>query len=145
MYTQIHTCWEVFNTPPNMMWHLGIWLSGRLGSIKFIYRLDDCKGLFQLKLSYDSKICKMTPVCSCAGLPSRGTQTGWRNEPVGTLQTSVKANPAPVWKPPPAMTQPGACWAGATLWKKLWRCWWAVPKQHRGPPPSSCAPVPWFS
>lgn len=36
----------------------------------------------------------------------------WAN---GTIKNSVKANPALVWKPLPAMTQPGTSWAGATL------------------------------
>lgn len=54
MYAQTHAHWEVFKRPVDVAAGVDT-TSGGLGNIKFIYRLDDCKGL---KLSYDSKICR---------------------------------------------------------------------------------------
>jgi len=36
------------------MWHFGTWLSGGLGSVRFMVGLNDLKSLFQTKLFYDS-------------------------------------------------------------------------------------------
>jgi len=36
------------------MWHLEMWFSGVLGSIRFMVGLNDIKGLFWLKLFHDS-------------------------------------------------------------------------------------------
>ena len=41
------------------MWHLGMWFSGGLGSVRVMVGLNDIKGLFQPKLFYDSIILKV--------------------------------------------------------------------------------------
>lgn len=68
-----------------------------------------------------------------AGLPLRGTTTGWGKEPTGPLWNSwgQRQSPAPVKKQLRAMTQPGGCWAGAAPWKKPWGCWWAAERATR--------------
>ena len=37
-----------------MMWCLGTWFSGGLGSVRFTVGLDDLKGIFEPKRFYDS-------------------------------------------------------------------------------------------
>lgn len=36
-----------------VMWHLGLWLSGEIGSAGVMVGLDDLRGIFQPKLFYD--------------------------------------------------------------------------------------------
>lgn len=45
------------------MWHLGTWLSGRLGSIRSAVGLDDLTGRFQPK-----QFCNSVPPQDCDGL-----------------------------------------------------------------------------
>ena len=90
---------------------------------------------------------QMTPpwghqlVCSWAGLPSRGTQTGWRNGPTGPLQNSAraKAKSCTCKETTPCN---GTAW-GLPGWsssvEEAVGCWWAAPRQQRGPPASWAA------